>query len=349
MTADGLAASRPTLGTPLSPDAGREDPNAATRLLWDHLAGPRDTVDAAQTLFGLAPVITRQLMGAVLATCPEAEHLLATMPKALRSLSIATTVTPLRCQGELRGAVLWSETLSARAGTAGATDVFVCASSARAYDTPENRVMVAALAAIVQASRNTDPIAHAAWDDAVLLRARDNGTRARHYLEHRTLSTVRRRRPDARAIAKTRSGNRRKTYEPALAVLERAKQPVTLDHLLAFTSPRTAWQHWVIMALTQRLRQRGHPLPRFRTTPVGDLRAGRLLYRHPATAQANNVPLHGILFERLLIDVPDPIDQRDRVIGEGALAARAGGRIPVLVKSEADIDRAVDLALGALA
>lgn len=349
MAANGTAHNRPTLGVALTPSPDHDDPNAASRLLWDHLTRPRDTVDAAQTLFGLAPVITRQLMGAVLATCPEAEHLLATMPKALRSLAIATTVTPQRCQGELRGAVLWSETLSARGGTAGATDVFVCASSARAYDTPENRVLVAALNAIVLAARSTDPIAHAAWNDEVLLRARDNGTRARHYLEHRTLSTVRRRRPDARELAKTRSGNRRKTYDPALALLERAKQPVTLDHLLAFTSPRTAWQHWVLMALTQRLRQRGHPLPRFRTTPGGDLRAGRLLYRHPATAEATNVPLHGILFERLLIDVPDPIDQRDRVIGEGALAARAGGRIPVLIKSEADIDLAVDLALGTLA
>lgn len=326
-----------------------DDPHAATRLLWSYLAEPRSTVDAAQALFGIKPEVTRQLIGAVLATAPEAEHLLNSMPKTLRALAIATTVTPVRCQGELRGAVLWSETLSARAGTAGDTDVYVCASAARAYDTPENRVLVAALQAITTAARAAEPIAGAAWDEEVLGAARINGDRARHYLEHRTLGTVRRKKPDARALQKTRAGTRRRNYEPAMTMLERQADPVSIDHLLAFSHPRTAWQHWVLMALAQRLRQRGHPLPRFRTTPSGDLRAGRLLYRHPDTAANAQVPLHGILFERLLIDVPDPIDNRDTIAGEGQLAARAGGRVPVLVTSESDIERAVDLALGSLA
>ncbi len=338
-------------GTAAAPPTDRDDPDAATRLLWNHLGRPLDIPDTAQALFGMSPIATRQLMGAVLATSSEAVDLLASMPRTLRSLSIATTVTPLRCQGELRGAVLWSETLSARAGTAGATDVYVCASNSRAYDTPQNGVLVAALRAVQEAAKAAEPVDRrsAAWDDEVLLLAREHGTRARQYLDHRTLKTVRRSRPDARAISKTRATSRHRTYEPALAMLGRAARPVTLDHLLPYSSARTAWQHWVLMALSQQLRQRGHPLPRFRVTPSGDLRGGRLLYRHPTTAAAVGVPLHGILFERLLIDVPDPIDHRDRVMGEGQLAARAGGRIPVLVTSEEDIERAVDLALTGLA
>ena len=86
----------------------------------------------------------------------------------------------------------------------------------------------------------------------------------------------------------------------------------------------------------------------YRPTPNGDLRAGRLTYRHPTTAKAVKNPLHGILFERLLIDVPDPIDHPDLEQAAADLGARAQGRVPVLVTSEEDIDRAVELAFSGL-
>lgn len=324
------------------------DPNAATRLLWHQLVRPVPIVDVAQALFGLPAAISRQLSGALLATSAEAENLLATMPSVLRGLSITTVQSAVRCQGEVRGPVLWSETMSARSGTAGATDVFVCLTASRAYDTPQNRVLVAALDAVRKASDAADPVARQAYNDEVLLRARVNGTEARHYLEHRTMKGVNRKRIDGRTISKTRSGTRNSNYEPALALLERAKNPVGLDHLLSFSDARTAWQHWVIMALAARLRARGHPLPVYRPTPNGDLRAGRLTYRHPTTARAVNNPLHGVLFERLLIDVPDPIDRADLDQAAADLGARAHGRVPVLVTGEADIDRAIDLAFSAL-
>ena len=104
-----------------------------------------------------------------------------------------------------------------------------------------------------------------------------------------------------------------------------------MKHLLSFSDPRTAWQHWVIMALAARCGRGGNPLPVYRPTPNGDLRAGRLTYRHPTTAKAVKNPLHGILFERLLIDVPDPIDHPDLEqaaadLGARARRARAGAR-----------------------
>jgi hypothetical protein len=329
-------------------DLDPNDPNAATQLLWRQLVQPVPIVDVAQALFGLPAAISRQLSGALLATSPEANALLAAMPKVLRGLSITTVQSAVRCQGEVRGPVLWSETMAARAGTAGATDVYVCLTAERAYDTPQNRVLVAALLAIRKAADAADPVARQAYNDEVLLRARINGTEARHYLEHRTMKGVNRKRVDGRTIAKTRSGSRNDNYEPALAVLERSKSPVGLNHLLSFSDPRTAWQHWVIMALAARLRARGHPLPVYRPTPNGDLRAGRLTYRHPTTAKAVKNPLHGILFERLLIDVPDPIDHPDLEQAAADLGARAQGRVPVLVTGEDDIDRAVDLAFSGL-
>ena len=267
------------------------DPNAATRLLWRQLIQPVPIVDVAQALFGLPAPISRQLSGALLATSAEANKLLETMPEVLRGLSITTVQSAVRCQGEVRGPVLWSETMAARSGTAGATDVFVCLTAERAYDTPQNRVLVAALVALKKAADAADPVARQAYNDAVLLKARINGTEARHYLEHRTMKGVSRKRVTGRTITKTRAGSRNHNYEPALALLDRAKSPVSLDHLLSFSDPRTAWQHWVIMALAARLRARGHPLPVYRPTPNGDLRAGRLTYRHPTTAPGREEPV----------------------------------------------------------
>ena len=96
---------------------------------------------------------------------------------------------PERCYGELRGPVLWSETMSARSASAGDPGLFVCATTTKAYDTDENRVLKAALDAIrragVDAVHGSDT-----WHDDVARRARHNGNRASHLLEHRTLSGV---------------------------------------------------------------------------------------------------------------------------------------------------------------
>ena len=56
-----------------------------------------------------------------------------------------TGIEPQRCIGELRGPVLWSETMSARASSFGDRDLFICATPSRAYDIDENRILVAAL------------------------------------------------------------------------------------------------------------------------------------------------------------------------------------------------------------
>lgn len=324
------------------------DPNAATRLLWNGLSRPLDVRDAARAFFGLSFDVIRQLAGALVATSAEAESLMLAMPEVLRNLSITTVQTAERCQGEVRGSVLWSETMSARAGTAGATDVFICLTARRAYDTPQNRVLVSALTAVRRAAADADAVARQAYDDEVLLRARVNGDEARRFLEHRTLRDVSRQRPSRRDIAKAASGRRSQQYQPAIDVLRRTRDPIELKHLLPFIDARTAWQHWAIVTLAAQLRRRGAQLGGFRVTPSGDLRAGRLTYRHAKVAHETQNPLHGILFDRLLIDVPDKGSTTDLGAANDALARRAQGRIPVLVTSAADIERAVDLAFPAL-
>ena len=52
--------------------------------------------------------------------------------------------------------MLWSETMSARSASAGDPGLFVCATTTKAYDTDENRVLKAALDAIRQAGADAE-------------------------------------------------------------------------------------------------------------------------------------------------------------------------------------------------
>jgi hypothetical protein len=209
--------------------------------VFAHLARPYDAARITSALLGLPPRLARQIVGAALATSDEAEHLLDAMPRIVRSLAIATTDRPERCYGELRGPVLWSETMSARSASAGDPGLFVCATTTKAYDTDENRVLKAALDAIRRAGFDADQGPDTRSDEN-LKRARQNGHRAAHLLEHRTLSAVPVTHVAGRALTRTRAGSRRGTYRPAIDVMRRVADPVTGAHLAQHTDPATATQ-----------------------------------------------------------------------------------------------------------
>lgn len=332
---------------PVATAAGREPvtgERTATHDLWDLLLRPFNVVEAVDSVLGLSPNVVRQLSGAMLATCPEAEALLDTVPQTIRSLSIAMTNQPEECRGELRGPVLWSETLSCRSSSPGRNDVYVCAAPSRAYDIPENRVLVAALVAVRDAGRSVDTISARSYDDDTLRRARHNGVRASRYLEHRALSSVARKRPDTRELRRARSGNRRSTYTEALAMLGRAADPLEADDILPFCDRRTRAQHAVLVSLVRALRRRGLPVEPFRAV-AGTLHSGLLRYHHPRRRGDRSRP-SGILVGRVLVDVPERVRDRNRERAEHALAARAAGRPTVVVMDPSDVERAIDLALG---
>ena len=158
-------------------------------LVLERLARPYDPERVTAALLGLPNRVARQLVGAVLATSDEAEDLLEAMPAIVRSMAIATTDRAERCMGELRGPVLWAETMSARSASAGDPGLFVCATTTKAYDTDENRVLKAALDAIRRAARNAEHGMDSHADD-VVRRARHNGQHSAHLMEHQTLAQV---------------------------------------------------------------------------------------------------------------------------------------------------------------
>ena len=310
-------------------------------VLLDWLARPYDPERVTAGLLGLPMRMSRQLVGAVLATSDEAEDLLDAMPFIVRSMAIATTDRPERCVGEIRGPVLWGETMSARSSSAGDPGLYVCATTTKAYDTDENRVLKAALATLHRAGRHAD---HGmdAYSDDVVKRARHNGQHAGRLLEHQTLTQVPVARPNGRMLRRTRAGSRRHTYRPALALLRRANEPMRAEHFHAYADERTLAQHDLLASTLQHLEDVTGTAPVLRSDH-GGLAAGPLRYHHPGRHDSGHVD--GITIGDVVLDVPDPL-RGDPGQARASLQERAGDRRAVLATGADDVARAVALALG---
>ena len=252
--------------------------------LWARLARPFDPQRAAEAMLGMSHGAVRSAAASLHATSPEVIALLFQMPLTLRSLGVATTNRSERCQGEIRGPVQWSETMSARGATAGALDLFVCTTTARAYDTSENRILVAALRSIVEAASDlergsastiTTPAGH-----DLARHARRNSSLAVRYLDHRALSGVQSRKPTPKEVGRVRAGKRARTYLPAIAVLERADQSIGSLDVEGLADAQTRREHTTLADTLDALERRGHAVPLHvrRATLVG----GPVTYAHHA-------------------------------------------------------------------
>jgi len=326
----------------LSEPDGR--PSEAFSELWNRLARPFDVVATVAALTGLSAAVVGQLVGTVVATSPEAERLLDELPNTVRGLATSIHTHAERCIGELRGPVLWSETMSARASSFGDPDLFVCSAPSRAYDIDENQVLVHALAQVRDAAKMaTEGVNDRGYDDPQLRAARRNGNDAGRFLEHPSLARVTRGKPPPRAIKRTRSGKHHKSYAPALAALERAANPVSADDVRIWLDERTRTQHRVLMGLVDRLERTGGRLPDFRVER-GALFSGPVQYYH-ARYLGDFERMSGIVVGPLLVDVPDRLHDPSRSRAEAALEARSGGRRTMVIMDESDLDRALELAV----
>jgi hypothetical protein len=322
-----------------------EEPASSEPLIeiWSRLARPFNVPETVDALLGLSPTVVRQFIGAVLATSNEAHSLLDQMPNSMRALATSMTTYAERCHGDVRGPILWSETMSARASSNGAEDLFVCSAATRAYDITENRVLVAALNEVLNAAKDARIVSEKAYDDATLRSAREMGERARLFLQHPTLRSVTVEKPNGRALKRTRSGKKKDSYLPAIAMLDRVGDPVSPGDLVPFCDRRTRAQHRVLMTIVERLEQEGGRLPEFRAEQ-SVLYAGPLQYHHPRTL-GNIERISGILIGNLLVDVPDRLRERSRRRAEEDLEARAGGRKSMVIMNRDDIDQAFSLAV----
>jgi hypothetical protein len=318
--------------------------NDASVEIWNRLSRPFDVVGTVSALIGLPASEIGQMVGARIATSPEAEGLLEAMPTTVRSLATSLQTQTERCIGSLRGPVLWSETMSARASSFGDEGLFVCKTPSRAYDIDENRVLVAALVSVRDSAFLAEHNNERVLDDPLLRAARRNGNEANRFIEHPSLNRVTRERPSARAMRRTRSGKHRKSYQPAIDMLERYSNPLDAGDVLELCDERTRAQHQALVGIIERLEQHGGTrLPPFRVER-GALFSGPVQYHH-GRRLGDHQRVSGIVVGQLLVDVPDRLHDPSRRRAEARLAARAGARPNLVVMGPDDLDRAVARAI----
>jgi hypothetical protein len=237
---------------------------------------------------------------------------------------------------------MWGETLTARANTFGADDVFVCAAPRRDLDVSENRVLVTALHLVARANRSlVTPAARYFTPDAHA-RIEANAASARSLARARLLAGVRDKNVGTRELHKVAAGRRARQYATAIDMLRRRSEPLRGAELHTLCDHRTIAEHHALVQVMAAIQRRGLAVPHFRVAS-GELVAGRLRYRNwrNATPAGN----HGILVDGVLVhSAPDPTPE-GRGPAMAQLERMAAGRPFCLVGSAPEAEVAVDLAL----
>jgi hypothetical protein len=316
-----------------------DDALPPTVQLWEQLAQPVDPWSAAEALLGMSLGAARLLAAILLLSSPEAEALLDRLPKLIRTLAMTTTSRPDRSSSEVRGPILWSETTAARSSSAGASGEFVFSIPGRAYDTAENRVLVAALRALASAGQTVDTRALRRRDSDLARLLSERIMLSGRWLEHRALSGIPKRRVTARDRVRTRTMTRRRHYATASDLLDRHAVPLTADDLALVADQSTVAQHWGLVTLIHGLRARHVEVPPL-AVHQGILTGGPLTFIHERSRRGRTEPRAGIFLGGHAVDVPAVLEGLDVRVGR----APEGRPDHLFLGSAGDLDSVLDAA-----
>jgi hypothetical protein len=314
----------------------------ALDLIWRRMHRPFNLVHAVPALTGIPAGEVADLVTLHLAISEEAERLLASVPSMVRTLASSTSTELERAIGNVRGPIMWAETLTARANTFGGEDVFVCAAPRRDHDVAENRVLVTALGFIARANRSIESPAGRYFSPEARARIEANSAAARSLMRARALQGVRVGRLGTRELHKVTTGRRARQYATATAMLQRRVEPLRGAELHTLCDRRTIAEHHALVLVMAAIQGRGLVVPQFTSSP-GELRAGRLRYRNWRNATSSG--RHGILVGDVLVGTPDGPEPEARTEAMIRLQHMAAGRRCCLVSTSEEAEIAVDLAL----
>lgn len=283
----------------------------STQALWQLLEPGTDHAAALSALTGCDASEASAVTAAAVLLSPEAGAFLDSLPSLVRSLGIGHRTGAERCVGQVRGPIIWSETLTAWSSGLGHDDVFICMTTERDLDLPENRLIVALLTRLASSSPAIDRLRDDVMDPAARASAASRIATAKHALRDRRFAGITPKAPGAAALRSVR-GRRRAAFAAASALLARLDQPLHPDDVALLTPEPWAAAHRLLLAGLAALDQMGHACPVPRVESAG-LVAGRLVLRAEA-------------------DGPELIVR----------PLRAGGE-PVAVASETDVRRVLAL------
>ena len=194
-------------------------------------------------------------------------RLLEQMPSLIRRLKTTSLPEEERSAERVRGAVHWPRTISEQYATC--LPVFVTFPAARAFQTPENELLVTVLDSISSQAKRL------AWrgksGPATLVRER--GETAEHWLQTRALTQVRRVEVTPRSLTKVRTGRAARRYAPAVeafqllqAYLRRADREAIRraveEHALLATADDVLLEVMVVFGIERALEAAGWTLSR---------------------------------------------------------------------------------------
>lgn len=307
-----------------------------TAALWRHRAHGTPAIPFASALIGSDIGTLRDAVSLSLAASDEAAALLDGMELIVRTLTSTVESVPERCVFSVRGPILWSETITARANALGNEDVFVCTTSGRSFDTVENRVLVAALDAVARAGKALRSPTGERVHPRDARRIAAVADEARRWRAHPRLSDVSTRRLGGRDLARLRGGHRTARMAPVLAVRARVAEPFVAEDLAGLADVSTLVYHRFVGQALDHLVARqliSGPL----SLSDGGLWVGAASFRHPA-ADGGTAP--GLCYRGIPL-----VPARD-VYADAWWA----DRVPVdavEVHGTADLDRLIDRLTGA--
>lgn len=221
----------------------------ATAELWLHRDRRIPAVAAAVAVTGLPVPLIEDAARVSFALSCEFEALVEGIPERMRQLPSVLEDNPQRCVHSVRGPVMWSETMTARANSFGDEDVFVCRSVRRSFDCAENRLLVwllergSSAGRLLRRQSGTSGIAER-MDPGELRRAEEIGARARASLNTPRLAGIPARSPNRTELSRMR---RTRAVGAETSVLltarARARQPFTAEELASLCDGATAGMH----------------------------------------------------------------------------------------------------------
>jgi hypothetical protein len=189
--------------------------------LWRYLT-PAASIEQelleAAALLQLPPYEIRTLGRLQFLICHELGELLEQMPFLTRRLATTTASEEEWSAERVRGAIQWGRTIGVRQAT-GIPHLYVTTPARRAYQTPENELLVLVLDAVVQLGHQTGW--HRSSSEAVGKLVSSRVGEAERWLQLRGLLEVERRPITPSKLARIRSGRHRRRYAAALGAYDR--------------------------------------------------------------------------------------------------------------------------------
>ena len=184
--------------------------------LWRYLTPAasieRELLDAA-ALLQISPHELRVLGRLQFLVSDEVGKLLSELPWLVRRLATTTAKEEEWSAERVRGAIQWGRTIGVRQST-GIPHLYVTAPARRAYQTPENELLVLVLEAVVSIGRSTGWHRSAAEAVGKVIASRVSD--AERWLQMRALGEVERRPVSGTKLARVRSGRHRRRYATTL-------------------------------------------------------------------------------------------------------------------------------------